>query len=216
MRSIIGLLVVLCLLGTSLTAEDWPNWRGPRRDGHSADAGVPTSWSANEGIAWKVEMPTWSGSTPIVWGDYVFVSTADGGERVEGRGYGARGQAREGAADSAADALSLWCIDRNTGKVLWKRGLGGGNRQIFKQNMSSPSPVTDGEHVWALTGAGVLKGFDLDGKEIWSRDIQKEYGRFGLMWGYASSPLPHRQARKATLAAMAAFIEGVVTESRRG
>ena len=188
MRSIIGLLAVSCLLGTRLAAEDWPNWRGPRRDGHSADRGVPTSWSASEGIAWKLEMPAWSGSTPIVWGDYVFVSTADGGKRVERRGYGARGQTRAGAADSAAEALSLWCIDRSTGKVLWKRGLGGGNRQIFKQNMSSPSPITDGEHVWALTGAGVLKGFDLGGNEIWSRDLQKEYGRFGLMWGYASSP----------------------------
>ena len=58
-----------------------------------------------------------------------------------------------------------------------------------KQNMSSPSPVTDGRHVWVMTGVGVLKAFDFAGKEIWSRDIQKDYGRFGLNWGYASSPL---------------------------
>jgi outer membrane protein assembly factor BamB len=58
-----------------------------------------------------------------------------------------------------------------------------------KQNMSSPSPVTDGRHVWVMTGVGVLKAFDLGGQEIWSRDIQKDYGRFGLNWGYASSPL---------------------------
>jgi outer membrane protein assembly factor BamB len=57
--------------------------------------------------------------------------------------------------------------------------------------MSSPSPVTDGTRVWVMTGTGVLKAFDFAGKELWSRDVQKEYGRFGLNWGYASSPLLH-------------------------
>ena len=60
--------------------------------------------------------------------------------------------------------------------------------------MSSPSPVTDGTHVWVMTGTGILKAFDFDGKELWARDIQKDYGRFGLNWGYASSPLLHEDA----------------------
>src|SRR5688500_13797836 len=60
-----------------------------------------------------------------------------------------------------------------------------------KQNMSSPSPVTDGRTVWAMTGTGILKAFDFNGKELWMRDIQKEYGRFGLQWGYGSSPMLH-------------------------
>jgi outer membrane protein assembly factor BamB len=58
-----------------------------------------------------------------------------------------------------------------------------------KQNMSTPSPVTDGQHVWVMTGVGALKAFDFAGKEIWSRNIQEDYGKFGLNWGYASSPL---------------------------
>ena len=91
--------------------------------------------------------------------------------------------------DPHAEELALWCLDRNSGEVLWKRSLGGSNRQLMKQNMSSPSPVTDGEHVWVMTGTGILKSFDFKGKEIWSRDIQADYGEFGLMWGYASSPL---------------------------
>ena len=140
---------------------------GPQSGRPKRDTGVPTQWSASEGVAWKLPMPTWSGSTPIVSGEYVFVSTADAGDRVARNGYGARGEAQAGATDPAAERLSLWCIDRNTGKVLWKRGLGGGNKQLFKQNMSSPSPVTDGKRVWALTGAGVLKGFDLAGTELW-------------------------------------------------
>src|SRR5258706_5520044 len=60
--------------------------------------------------------------------------------------------------------------------------------------MSSPSPVTDGSNVWAMTGTGILKAFDFTGKELWSRDIQKDYGRFGLNWGYGSSPLLYEDA----------------------
>ena len=82
-------------------------------------------------------------------------------------------------------------MDRNNGAVMWKRPLGGGNHQEQKQNMSTPSPVTDGRAVWAMTGTGILKAFDFEGKELWARDIQKEYGRFGLNWGYGSSPLLH-------------------------
>ena len=69
--------------------------------------------------------------------------------------------------------------------------MGGGNNMQRKQNMSSPSPVTDGRTVWVLTGTGILKAFDFKGKELWIRDIQKDYGAFGLNWGYASSPLLH-------------------------
>jgi outer membrane protein assembly factor BamB len=73
--------------------------------------------------------------------------------------------------------------------VGWKKLLGGGNHMMRKQNMSSPSPVTDGRNVWVMTGTGILKSFDFSGNEQWARDLQKEYGRFGLNWGYASSPL---------------------------
>ena len=85
--------------------------------------------------------------------------------------------------------LHLWCVDRDSGRLLWQRPLGGGNRQERKQNMSSPSPVTDGKNVWVMTGTGVLKAFDFAGTELWARDIQKDYGRFGQNYGYGSSPL---------------------------
>ena len=92
------------------------------------------------------------------------------------------------------DDLFLWCVDRKQGAVLWKKRLGGGNFKMRKQNMSSPSPVTDGKGVYVMTGTGVLKGFDFGGRELWSRDIQKDYGEFGLNWGYASSPLLHEDS----------------------
>ena len=101
----------------------------------------------------------------MIWNDRVFLNVADG------------------------DDLYLWCVNRMQGNLLWKKLLGGGNTKMRKQNMSSPSPVTDGKSVYVMTGTGILKGFDFSGKELWSRDIQKDYGAFGLNWGYASSPL---------------------------
>lgn len=155
------------VLGSALLAENWPQWRGPELNGISGEKNLPVKWSPTENIAWKLSMPAWSGSTPVIWGDNIFLNVADG------------------------DNLSLWCIDRRGPKVVWQRPLSGGNVKMRKQNMSSPSPVTDGKNVWVMTGTGALKGFDFAGKELWSRDIQKEYGKFGLNWGYASSPLLH-------------------------
>jgi outer membrane protein assembly factor BamB len=85
--------------------------------------------------------------------------------------------------------LSLWAVTRGNGALLWKRLLSTGNNKQRKQNMSSPSPVTDGTTVWVMTGTGFLRAFDFKGTELWMRDIQKDYGQFGLNWGYASSPL---------------------------
>ena len=119
-------------------------------------------------IAWKLKLPAYSGSTPIIWGNTIFLSVATA---------------------TNTGKLELWAIDRNKQDIVWKRQLADNNHMERKQNMSSPSPVTDGQHVWVMTGVGVLKAFDFGGKEIWSRNLQTDYGRFGLNWGYASSPL---------------------------
>jgi outer membrane protein assembly factor BamB len=158
----LALLSVLSLPGR---ADNWPHWRGRERNGVSRETNLPSKWDPETNVAWKLALPSWSGSTPIIWGDRVFLNVADG------------------------DNLFLWCVDRTKPAVLWKRPLSGGNVKMRKQNMSSPSPVTDGTGAWVMTGTGLLKGFDFEGKELWARDIQKDYGRFGLNWGYASSPL---------------------------
>ncbi len=146
-------------------AENWPQWRGPNLNGISNEKNLPVRWSPEENITWKLAMPGFSGSTPIIWGNLIFINVAEG------------------------DDLALWCVDRTKGAMLWKKPLSGGNVKMRKQNMSSPSPVTDGQNVWVMTGTGILKGFDFKGNELWARDIQKDYGRFGLNHGYASSPL---------------------------
>ena len=146
-------------------AENWPQWRGPSLNGVSGEQNLPVRWSTSENVAWKLGMPSKTGATPIIWGNRIFLNVADGGN------------------------LYLWCVDKAKGEPLWKKPIAGGNYQINKQNMSSPSPVTDGAAVYAMTGVGVLKAFDFAGNELWVRDIQQDYGKFGLNWGYASSPL---------------------------
>ncbi|MBI3209793.1 MAG: PQQ-binding-like beta-propeller repeat protein [Candidatus Solibacter usitatus] len=167
MRNLAVFVLVLCC---SLMAENWPQWRGPNLDGTSGEKGLPVKWSKTENVAWSLAMPSRTGATPIIWGERVFLNVADG------------------------DKLELWCLNRENGATLWKQPITGGNRRQNKQNMSSPSPVTDGKNVYVLTGVGALKGFSIDGKELWARDIEKEYGKFGLNWGYGSSPLLHEDS----------------------
>jgi len=217
-RQLVLTAVFACLGGGSLLANTWPHWRGPSHNGVSPETNLPVTWGATcadaagqaapaaapapppqaggrggrggrgfgqpaEGrpltpvvctniqtnnVAWRLALPAYSGSTPIIWGDTIFLNVATG---------------------SNTGVLELWAIDRLKGTVKWTRPIASENNMQRKQNMSSPSPVTDGRYVWVMTGVGILKAFDFDGKEIWVRDIQADYGRFGLNWGYASSPL---------------------------
>ncbi len=166
----IAAALFVCLGVVTLSAENWPAWRGPAMNGISSEKGLPIKWSTEENVTWKLPMPGRSGSTPIIWNETIFLNI--------------------GTQDGAGD-LELWALNRNDGKMLWKGHIAGGNHIERKQNMSSPSPVTDGQTVWVMTGVGVLKAFDFKGKELWARDIQQDYGKFGLNWGYASSPLLH-------------------------
>lgn len=148
-------------------AGNWPQWRGPMTNGLSEETGLPTKWTTAENITWKLPLPELSGSTPIVWDKHIFLNVAEKG------------------------SLFLWAVDREKGVALWKQHLGDGDHKPRKHNMSTPSPVTDGRNVWVMTGTGILKAFDFKGKELWARDLQKEYGPFGLNWGYGSSPMLH-------------------------
>jgi len=180
---------------TQDAARNWPAWRGPSGDGTSTASGLPTEWGPEKNVLWKTALPSWSGATPVVWGERVFVMSPsaaaadDGGaEEPEDRGSGRRG-GRGGGRHPGGDELLLLCLDATSGKLLWTRELDAGNRLWRKGNNTSPSPVTDGERVWALTGNGTLAALDLDGELFWDRNLQAEFGAFGLNWGYASSPL---------------------------
>ena len=159
---------LILLLGgiTSVSiAANWPAWRGPGGDGVSQEQNLPANWNTSTNITWKIAMPDVSGSTPVIWGENIFMNTADSGN------------------------IWLWCLDRNNGALKWKQQVASSDYKVRKGNMSSPSPVTDGKTVWMMSGNGHVKAFDFSGKELWHRDMWTDYGKFGLNHGYGSSPL---------------------------
>ena len=154
----------------ALGGENWPNWRGPNHNGAAADEkGLPASWSATENVVWRTPIPETSGSTPIIWGDRIFLSGSD-----------ARGQ----------KSVAI-CLDAATGKILWRKDLGKDGDVRRRNNMTSPSPVTDGQRVVFLTGRGQLTAFNFEGKQLWTRTVLAQGGLPSIMWGYSSSPLMH-------------------------
>src|SRR5687768_6046541 len=164
MRRFVLTWLFLAGLTASIAAGTWPQWRGPSLDGVSTEKDLPFKWSTTENVEWKLPLPAFSGSTPVIWDDLIFLNVAT--ERATGQ-------------------IEFWAVDRNKRAVIWKRPLSGGNRIGNKQNMSSPSPVTDGKHVWVMTGTGILKGFDFAGKEMWSREDRKST-RLNSSHGYIS------------------------------
>ncbi len=151
----------------SLHAEDWPQWRGPHFNGFSAEKGLPTNFTPEKGVVWSIPTTGPSASTPIVSGDHIFLS----------------------GADKDNQSLHALCLDRATGKILWERKISDGLKHDDRSNFSSPSPVTDGKHVIFFYGNGEMVGFDLSGKELWHRNIEREYGEFACQWTFSSSPL---------------------------
>ncbi len=185
-------LLLLVLLAATAAQGDWPQWRGPQHNGVGQGQELPLKWSATENVAWKTPLPAWSGSTPVVWGQRIFLtSPAASGQPLQAPPP--PGQRRRGKGmDPGGAELLLLCLDRSTGEVLWQRQLDQGNALHRKHNNTSPSPVTNGLGVWAVTGTGVVSAFDMEGELLWQSDLQEQYGPFGLMWGYASSPLLHK------------------------
>jgi outer membrane protein assembly factor BamB len=178
-----GAVLSAGLLAGSLPAN-WPQWRGPSSNGAAPAArDLPVTWTDSQNVLWRTALPSWSAATPIVWGDTVFITSAEQGF------VGLRSWTRGG--EMARDKIFLLAVNRKDGTVRWQRQIDNGNQLFRKQNSASPSPITDGKHVWIMTGNGKFTCFTMDGREVWRRDIQAEYGKFGLNHGYASTPLLH-------------------------
>lgn len=187
-------LLLLLLCATPLLAENWAEWRGPDQNGASTEArDLAVEWDTQKNVKWRVKLESWSAATPIIWEDVVFITSAEAGFNDPLK-YGAqRGGPRINARPdvNSHDKLFLIALDRTDGKILWKRETGDHNKIYRKHNLASPSPVTDGTHVWTLTGGGDVRAFDMAGEVQWKRDLEADYGKFGLNWGYASSPRLH-------------------------
>jgi outer membrane protein assembly factor BamB len=161
---------VLALLSTStLHADNWPHWRGPGGNGISNEKGLPATWSETKNVAWKLPLPGKAGSTPAIWGDRIFLTSAKNNDLV------------------------MLCVS-TAGKPLWERKISKAARLAIKKdeaNDASASPSTDGKHVYAFVGSGDFVCFDFEGNEKWRFNAQDRYGKFDILHGIHNSPLVH-------------------------
>ena len=152
-------VVAVAVFTSAANAENWPGFRGPTRQGLSSEKGLPTKWSPTENVAWKTDIPGAGWSSPIVFGDHVFVtSTID---------------------DTSCRVI---CLDRRSGKILW-------NKEVFQQepkrkegknSYATPTPVTDGKLVYAVFGDGSISALAYDGSIVWTNREFKFYSQHGL------------------------------------
>src|SRR5262245_50179845 len=165
LTSVIGLAAI-----AAASAEDWPGWRGPRGDGTSTETGLPVRWSANENVRWKVPVPGLGHSSPVIWGDRLFLTSCR--EKTNQR--------------------LLLCYDRRSGKLLWERVVLIApleEKHKFNSHASSTA-ATDGNHVWVSFFAQprvVVACYDVDGNKVW----EKSPGEFHSRHGYCSPPILH-------------------------
>jgi outer membrane protein assembly factor BamB len=164
------LFVVAAPALAAVAPNSWPQWRGPDGNGVSKETGLPTEWGAGKNVAWTLDLPGRAGATPVVWGDRMFLT----------------------AEDLDNKQILLMCVSTG-GKELWRKKLGSNTgRGRFMGNEgenASPSASTDGKHVWAFAGTGDLACFDVDGKEVWTFNVQDRYGKYGAQHGLHNTPL---------------------------
>ena len=174
--------LVLFALGASPHAQDqtaryWAQWRGPSATGVSSTADPPLEWSETKNIRWKVEIPGRGSSSPIVWGDRVFVSTAVP-VGIEGA---AQHAARGGANPRGKHRFMLLALDRKTGRTIWERVAREQEphegSHFDNGTWASGSPITDGQHVFAYFESFGLYAYDMEGTLLWEKDLGDQHMR---------------------------------------
>ncbi len=179
-------LFLFALLGASnsAVAEDWVQFRGPDSAGIGHAEGLPTTWSATENVVWKRELPGPGGSSPIVLGERVFITS-----------YSGYAESIDAPGDMTKLKRHLLCLDRATGDVVWEKEFAakmpeseyeGGNNS--RHGYATSTPITDGKSLYVFMGINGVYSFDLDGKEQWKSDVGS--GTHG--WGSATSPVLYK------------------------
>lgn len=169
MRFVIILIIGIVLI-PPVSGENWTQWRGPYLNGFTSEKNLPEKWSKTENVLWVAETPGLGHSTPIIWEDRVFTTAIEEGSK------------------------QMWaiCLDRATGKELWKHDMGIGFFAGPGNNGASSSPVVDGQYVYYFFGPGTLIAFDMDGNVIWKRDIEDDHGKIQILFRYGASLLLYK------------------------
>ena len=164
-KTVVLSLGMLLAAGQLLANDGWDNWRGPWGTGVAPEGSYPVSWEAGKNVVWRTEIPGIGGSTPIIAGDRIVLTTG------------------------AAEQNWMICYDME-GKELWRTSLGkeraGKHR---KATGSNPSPLFDGEHLFAYYKSGDFACVDLDGEIVWQQNLQEEFGEDTLWWDLGTSPV---------------------------
>lgn len=164
-QNLLILMFGLCLSCAAGAAADWTNWRGPNGDGTVPDAGYPVKWSAEQNIAWTVDLPSRAGSTPVVVGNKIILTATIGEQN------------------------GILCFDLQ-GQKLWEKKIGTAKVGKHKKaSGSNPSPVTDGKHLFVYFKSGDLGALDLNGQIVWQKNLQDTYGEDTLWWDLGTSPV---------------------------
>ena len=144
LRVFLVFTAILAAIAHPLAAANWPSWRGPNGDGTSPETAVPLKWSATENVKWKTPLPEPGDSSPIVWGDKIFIT-----QSFEAEG-----------------SRTVICFDRGTGRQIWKAGTTWkqAEKRYGKNPHCAASPVSDGTRVIAFFGSAALFCWDTDGK----------------------------------------------------
>jgi len=172
-------VAVLGLIALSAHAQNWPGWRGPTADGVTPEKNFPIKWSASDNIAWKTPIPGRGHSSPVVWGDRVFVTSCVEGDDPKDK-------------TTPRDRI-LVCVDRKTGKVLWQKTVLTAKLEgVHKENSyASSTPATDGKHVFVTfidQPKVIVAAYDFDGNEVW----RKNPGEFQSVHGFSSPPVLYK------------------------
>ena len=194
-RTVVLSLIALCT--SPLAAENWPQWRGPGGQGISRETNLPSAWTPEKNVAWKVEVPGRGHSAPVVWNDHVFITTAIEGEPVSGAkavehiDSGKPFLHPDSVGADRKHTYKVLAYDGRTGRLLWERtaweGVPFDNRHR-KSSFASPSVATDGALVFAYFGSEGVYAYDVNGKPVWNASVGK-IKTLGL--GAASSPVIH-------------------------
>jgi len=196
MKPVVPLLILVT--ASVASAQNWPSFRGPNASGVAA-GNAPTSWNGEKSsnVVWKTAIPGFSHSSPIIWGNKIFLITAISSDPATK--FAAKGQGIGLATDTVKHTWQIYCLDKVSGKVLWSKTAYEGTpraKRHIKASQANSTPVTDGRYVVAMFGSQGLDCYDLDGKVIWKKDV-------GILdpglwddptssWGHASSPVIYK------------------------
>ncbi len=147
-------------------------WRGPRHNGIASDKGTPVEWDKEKNVLWRTPMPGPGGATPVLAGKRLFVTS------------------------SLDEDLVLLCLNVADGKLLWQQKVTSGNTnaRAGEGNSASPSPATDGKHVWCMFGTGVIACYSVEGDEVWKFQVADRFGAVDIQFGLTSTPVLHEDA----------------------